>query len=132
MSRAGPPSAALAAAAAIVFLALGALLGLAAGRSSGITVGDVAVQVELDRGAFRGGGDPIESWIRRSASIVAGYYGHFPVARLTVRVMGERGGGVHGGKRCANPEAYIAGRPVQHGTEPQLRSGWLWVRTRAR
>src|SRR2546430_13641276 len=99
MSRAGPPSAALAAAAAIVFLALGALLGLAAGRSSGITVGDVAVQIELDRGAFRGGGDPIESWIRRSASIVAGYYGHFPVARLTVRVMAERGDGVHGGKR---------------------------------
>src|SRR5437763_1751241 len=61
MSRAGPPSAALAAAAAIVSLALGALLGLAAGRSSGITVGDVAVQIELDRGAFRGGGDAPEA-----------------------------------------------------------------------
>src|SRR5437016_4314493 len=127
MSRAGPPSAALAAAAAIVFLALGALLGLAAGRSSGITVGDVAVQIELDRGAFRGGGDPIESWIRRSASIVAGYYGHFPVARLTVRVMAERGEGVHGGKSFANPEAYIQVRLGQDVTEAQLLSDWVLV-----
>src|SRR5438270_13516738 len=127
MSRAGPPSAAFAAAAAIVFLALGALLGLAAGRSSGITVGDVAVQIELDRDAFRGGGDPIESWIRRSASIVAGYYGHFPVARLTVRVMAERGDGVHGGKSFANPGAYIQVRLGQDVTEAQLLSDWVLV-----
>src|SRR5437762_1034043 len=127
MSRAGPPSAALAAAAAIVFLALGALLGLAAGRSSGITVGDVAVQIELDRDAFSGGADPIESWIRRSASIVAGYYGHFPVARLTVRVMAERGDGVHGGKSFANPEAYIQVRLGQDVTEAQLLSDWVLV-----
>src|SRR5437763_13361104 len=127
MSRAGPPSAALAAAAAMVFLALGALLGLAAGRSSGITVGAVAVQIELDRGEFRGGGDPIESWIRRSASIVAGYYGHFPVARLTVRVMAERGDGVHGGKSFANPQAYIQVRLGQDVTEAQLLSDWVLV-----
>ena len=127
MSRAGPPSAALATAAVIVFLALGALLGLAAGRSSGITVGDVAVQIELDRDAFRGGGDPIESWIRRSASIVAGYYGHFPVARLTVRVMAERGDGVHGGKSFANPGAYIQVRLGQDVTEAQLLSDWVLV-----
>jgi hypothetical protein len=127
MPRAGPPSATLAAAAASVFLALGALLGLAAGRGSAITVGDVAVQIELDRGAFRGGGDPIEGWIRRSASIVAGYYGRFPVARLTVRVIAERGDGVHGGKSFANPEAYIQVRLGRDVTEAQLLSDWVLV-----
>jgi hypothetical protein len=127
MPLAGPPSPALAAAAAILFLALGALLGLAASGSSDITVGDTPVQIEVDRGAFRGGGDLIESWIRRSAGIVAGYYGHFPSARLTVRVIAEPGDGVHGGKSFANPEAFIQVRLGREVSEAQLLADWVLV-----
>ena len=127
MPRARPPSPALAAAAAILFLALGALLGLAASGSSDITVGDTTVQIELDRGAFRGGGDLIEGWIRRCAGIVAGYYGHFPAARLTVRVIAEHGDGVHGGKSFANPEAFIQVRLGRDVSEAQLLADWVLV-----
>jgi hypothetical protein len=127
MPRAGPPSLALAATAAILFLALGALLGLAASGRSDITVGDTPVQIEVDRGAFRGGGDLIESWIRRSAGIVAGYYGHFPAARLTVRVIAESGDGVHGGKSFANPEAFIQVRLGREVSEAQLLADWVLV-----
>jgi len=127
MPRAGPPSLALAAAAAILFVALGALLGLAASGSSDITVGNTPVQIEVDRRAFRGGGDLIESWIRRSAGIVAGYYGHFPAARLTVRVIAEPGDGVHGGKSFANPEAFIQVRLGREVSEAQLLADWVLV-----
>lgn len=127
MPRARPPSPALAAAAAILFLALGALLGLAASGSSDITVGDTTVQIEVDRGAFRGGGDLIEGWIRRCAGIVAGYYGHFPAARLTVRVIAEDGDGVHGGKSFANPAAFIQVRLGRDVSEPQLLADWVLV-----
>jgi hypothetical protein len=127
MPRAGPPSLALAAAAAILFVALGALLGLAASGSSDITVGDTPVRIEVDRGAFRGGGDLIESWIRRSAGIVAGYYGHFPAARLTVRVIAEPGDGVHGGKSFANPQAFIQVRLGREVSEAQLLADWVLV-----
>lgn len=127
MPRARPPSPALAAAAAILFLALGALLGLAASGSSDITVGDTTVQIEVDRGAFRGGGDLIEGWIRRCAGIVAGYYGHFPAARLTVRVIAEDGDGVHGGKSFANPAAFIQVRLGRDVSEAQLLADWVLV-----
>jgi hypothetical protein len=127
MPRAGLPSLALAAAAAILFVALGALLGLAASGSTDITVGDIPVQIEVDRRAFRGGGDLIESWIRRSAGIVAGYYGHFPAARLTVRVIAEPGDGVHGGKSFANPEAFIQVRLGREVSEAQLLADWVLV-----
>jgi hypothetical protein len=127
MPRARPPSPALAAAAAILFLALGTLLGLAAGGSSDITVGGTTVQIEVDRGAFPGGGDLIEGWIRRSAGIVAGYYGHFPAARLTVRVTAEHGDGVHGGKSFANPEAFIQVRLGREVSEAQLLADWVLV-----
>jgi hypothetical protein len=127
MPRAGLPSLALAAAAAILFVALGALLGLAASGSSDITVGDTPVRIEVDRGAFRGGGDLIESWIRRSAGIVAGYYGHFPAARLTVRVIAEPGDGVHGGKSFANPQAFIQVRLGREVSEAQLLADWVLV-----
>ena len=128
MQRAGPPSPALAAAAAIIYLALGALLALAAaGRGRDIWVGDAAVHIEFDPGAFRGGGGEIEDWIGRSGGIVAGYYGHFPAARLTVQVIAERGDGIHGGKSYANPGAFIQVRLGREVSEAQLLADWVLV-----
>ncbi len=127
MPRSGPPSPALAAAAAIIFLALGTLLTLAAAHGGNdITVGNVPVHIDLNPGAFRGQGE-IEGWIRRSAGIVADYYGRFPARRLTVQVVAETGDGVHGGTTFANPDALIrvrVGREVSHA---QLLSDWVLV-----
>ena len=126
MQRAWPAGTA-AAAAAIAHLALGAPPASAAATPNDIRIDGAAIHVELEPRAFRDGGDAVREWIRRSASIVAGYYGRFPATRLTVRVMAEAGEGVHGGKSFANPDASIR---VQVGREvrgAQLLSDWVLV-----
>ncbi|TLY86067.1 MAG: M1 family metallopeptidase [Gammaproteobacteria bacterium] len=126
MPRAWPAGTA-AAAAAIAHLALGAPPASAAATPNDIRIDGAAIHVELEPRAFRDGGDAVREWIRRSASIVTGYYGRFPATRLTVRVMAEAGEGVHGGKSFANPDASIR---VQVGREvrgAQLLSDWVLV-----
>ena len=128
MPRAGSPSPALAAAAAVIFLTLGALLALAAAQpSSDLTVRDATVHIDFDPGAFRAGGDGIREWVERSAKIVAGYYGRFPAARLTVRVIAEGGDGVQGGQTFANPDGLIRVRVGRDASPAQLQADWMLV-----
>ena len=128
MSRAGSPSPTLAATAAISFLALGALLALAAARGGDdITVGHVSVHIDFDPAAFRARGDVIREWIERSVGIVSGYYGRFPVPRLTVRGIAESGDGVRGGQSFANPDAFIRVRAGRDVSRAQLLSDWVMV-----
>jgi hypothetical protein len=127
MQRARPARTA-AATAAIAQLALGVPLALAATTTANdLTVGGAAIHVEVEPRAFRDGGDAIRGWIRRSANIVAGYYGRFPTTRLTVRVIAEAGDGVHGGKSFANPDAFIRVQVGREVTQAQLLADWVLV-----
>ena len=122
------PGPALAAAAALLFIALGVLLSLAAAHpESDITVAGATVHIDFDPGAFSAGGEVIREWIERSARIVTGYYGRFPAERLTVRVIAEGGEGVHGGQSFANPNAFIRVRVGREASRAQLRSDWVLV-----
>jgi len=117
-----------AAAAAIAHLALGAPPALAAPTTANdITVDGAAIHIEFEPGAFRDGGDGVRGWIRRSANIVAGYYGRFPTTRVTVQVIAEAGDGVHGGKSFANPDAFIRVQLGREVTEAQLLADWVLV-----
>jgi hypothetical protein len=117
-----------AAAAAIAHLALGAPPALAAPTTANdITVDGAAIHIEFEPGAFRDGGAAVRGWIRRSANIVAGYYGRFPTARVTVQVIAEAGEGVHGGKSFANPNAFIRVQLGREVTEAQLLADWVLV-----
>ncbi len=117
-----------AAAAAIAHLALGAPPALAASTTANdITVDGAAIHIEFEPGAFRDGGDGVRGWIRRSANIVAGYYGRFPTTRVTVQVIAEAGDGVHGGKSFANPDAFIRVQLGREVTEAQLLADWVLV-----
>ncbi|HSY05886.1 MAG TPA: hypothetical protein VK803_08055 [Steroidobacteraceae bacterium] len=92
-----------------------------------LSVGGASIQLAFDPSAFSAGAGPIVEWAQRSAYIVAGYYGRFPAARATVRIVAEPGGGVHGGKTFANPDGFIrvtAGREV---SDAQLRADWVLV-----
>ena len=126
MPRAWPAGTA-AAAAAITHLALGAPPASAAATPNDIRIDGAAIHVELEPRAFRDGGDAVREWIRRSASIVSGYYGRFPATRLTVRVMAEAGEGVHGGKSFANPDASIRVQVGREVSGAQLLSDWVLV-----
>jgi hypothetical protein len=117
-----------AAAAAIAHLALGAPTAFAAPTTANdITVDGAAIKVEFEPGAFRDGGDAVRGWIRRSANIVAGYYGRFPTTRVTVQVIAQAGDGVHGGKSFANPDAFIRVQLGREVTEAQLLADWVLV-----
>jgi hypothetical protein len=115
--------AAVATAAASLVLSAGTA---GAGGGAEINVAGAAVHVDFDRSDF-GGGDAILAWVRRSAQIVAAYYGRFPAAAVTVRLEPVAGAGVHGGQTFANPNAFIRVRLGREVTAAQLLSDWVLV-----
>ena len=68
------------------------------GGATNLSVAGAAVQVDFDAGAFSLGAQPLLEWVRRSATIVSGYYGRFPTTRLELQLQPQSGGGVQGGQ----------------------------------
>lgn len=94
---------------------------------SELSVAGAALRVDFDPRAFSGGGAQLTEWVRRSADIVAGYYGAFPVRSVTVRLVAESGDGVRGGKTFANPSGFIRVQLGRDVTAAQLTSDWVLV-----
>ncbi|HEY6823985.1 MAG TPA: hypothetical protein VI195_06060 [Steroidobacteraceae bacterium] len=92
-----------------------------------LQVGGALLELDFERGAFGSGAPQILEWVRRSADIVARYYGRFPAARVTVRLVPMDDGGVHGGKTFANPRAYIRVQLGREVTAQQLLGDWVLV-----
>ena len=92
-----------------------------------LTVDGVRLRVDLGSGGFEAGSDALLSWVRRSAGIVAAYYGVFPVQRATIELRPEAGAGVQGGSTYANPDALIRVRVGREVTAAQLESDWVMV-----
>ena len=109
-----------------------AAAGLLAGRSAradttDIEVAGARVRVDFQPAAFPGNGAEVLAWVRRSAQIVRGYYGRFPISPLTLRIVTEGGDGVQGGTTYANPDAYIRVRLGREVTAAQLKADWVLV-----
>jgi hypothetical protein len=92
-----------------------------------LQVAGAEVHLTFDAREFRGGAPPILDWARRSADIVAQYYGRFPTSRLTLRLVPQAGAGVHGGKTFANPDAFIRVQLGSEVTAQQLLGDWVLV-----
>lgn len=92
-----------------------------------LQVAGAALQLDFDPNTFAGGAPQIFAWARRSADIVAHYYGRFPTARVTVRLVPQPGDGVHGGKTFANPDAFIRVQLGREVTSQQLLADWVLV-----
>jgi hypothetical protein len=90
-------------------------------------VANAQLQLDFDPNTFAGGAPQIFEWVRRSADIVAHYYGRFPTARVTVRLVTQPGGGVHSGKTFANPDAFIRVELGREVTAQQLLADWVLV-----
>jgi len=102
--------------------------GAASARAaSELTVDGARLRVELDSDDFNAGSDALLSWVRRSAGIVAAYYGGFPTPRATIELRSGPGTGVQGGSTYANPDALIRVRVGREVTEAQLESDWVMV-----
>lgn len=92
-----------------------------------LDVGGVAITVDFADTDFANGTEPLGAWIKRSAAIVAAYYGHFPVSRLSIRVSSSLGGGVHHGTTFGEPRPFIrisVGRDV---SPEELHNDWVLV-----
>jgi len=92
-----------------------------------LTVDGVRLRVERGSGEFDAGTDALLSWVRRSAGIVAAYYGGFPTQRATIELRPGPGAGVQGGSTYANPDALIRVRVGRGVTAAQLESDWVMV-----
>lgn len=92
-----------------------------------VAVAGALVRVDFDRAAFADGGVELLAWVRRSAQIVARYYGRFPEHPLDLRVIAESGDGVQGGTTYANPAAFMRLRLGRAVTPAQLRADWVLV-----
>jgi hypothetical protein len=110
----------------IVVLALGAC-SRGATAATDLEVAGAKIHLELDAGDFSSGAAPLAEWVRRSAGIVAGYYGRFPVKELRLRVRSESGAGVQGGRTFANPDAFIEVRVGRDVSARQLLDDWVLV-----
>lgn len=92
-----------------------------------LTVDGVHIQVDDDPREFAGGADLILNWVRRSADIVAAYYGGFPSTQLRLRLRPEPGAGVQGGKTFAAHGAFIEVRLGRQVSTAQLSADWVLV-----
>lgn len=104
----------------------------AAGAASQSTVRELAVdgvrlRVELGSDEFNAGSDALLTWVRRSAAIVAAYYGAFPTPQATIELRPGAGAGVQGGSTYADPDALIRVRVGREVTAAQLESDWVMV-----
>ncbi len=91
------------------------------------SVDGVRLHVDLGTDEFAAGSETLYEWVRRSARIVAAYYGGFPVAAATIEVRPRSGAGVQGGSTYADPDALIRVRVGREVTDAQLRSDWVMV-----
>jgi hypothetical protein len=112
-------------AAAVLTLSLPSACG--AEQSVRLSVAGASLEVQLEDGTARANNDPLLAWVRRSADIVSGYYGRFPVRTGTVRVEERDGDGVQGGTTWANPDALIRVRVGREVSDAQLLADWVLV-----
>jgi hypothetical protein len=92
-----------------------------------VQVAGAAIHVDFEPGEFALGAGPLLEWVRRSANIVAGYYGRFPTARLELRLQPESGAGVQGGQTFGGHGAFMRVRVGRDVTPAQLTADWVLV-----
>jgi hypothetical protein len=66
-------------------------------------------------------------WIERSATIVSGYYGGFPLAEVAIQVSGGQGERVMNGRTFGAPHALIEMKVGRGVSAQALRDDWVLV-----
>ena len=91
-----------------------------------IAVGGATLSVSY-RGDFRLPEAVLAAWIRRSAEVIAGYYGRFPVDRVRLDVVGVGGAGVRSGKAFGDRGAYLRVMVGEASDIADLKKDWIMV-----
>ena len=69
----------------------------------------------------------LRQWIERSARIVADYYGRFPAPLVLLKIQGDSGGGVHGGRTTNESGLLIEVSVGRNATAGELADDWVLV-----
>jgi hypothetical protein len=97
---------------------------------------DDASQIQVGRASFtvswRGSaadiGQPaLLEWIKRSATIVSGYYGEFPLDRVAIQVSTGEGDKVMNGRTFGAPHAFIELKVGRRVSAQTLHDDWVLV-----
>ena len=102
-------------------------IGTACAATRQFTIALAEVRLDVDDTAFHAGADPIVAWVKRSADIVAGYYGQFPTSTLRVQVVPEEGYNVRSGKTWGHNGGFIRVQVGRDVTDAQLHNDWVLV-----
>lgn len=97
------------------------------GSATDLRVDGTLVHVILDADDFRAGAPELLEWVRRSAVIVAGYYGAFPASVLDIRISAVDGTGVRSGRASADPLPAIRLRVGREVSREELLKDWVMV-----
>jgi hypothetical protein len=92
-----------------------------------LRVGGALIRITLDADDYPIGTAELVEWVRRSATIVAGYYGTFPVASVAIRVAAVAGSGVRNGRASADPSPRIQLRVGRAVSSDELLNDWVLV-----
>ncbi|RAI29315.1 hypothetical protein CH339_03245 [Rhodobium orientis] len=91
-----------------------------------IAVGGATLSVAY-RGDFSLPEAALAAWIRRSAEVIAGYYGRFPVDHVRLDVIGVDGTGVRSGKAFGDRGAYLRVMVGEASDVADLKKDWIMV-----
>jgi hypothetical protein len=69
----------------------------------------------------------LAAWVQRSAKIVAGYYGRFPVTQVELTVAAWPGGGVRNGRTVRDVHSRIMVHVGVEVSDAELRDDWVLV-----
>jgi hypothetical protein len=92
-----------------------------------LTVAGAVIHLDFEPENFSRGAAPLLEWVRRSANIVAGYYGRFPTTRLELQLQMQSGAGVQGGQTFGGRGAFMRVRVGRDVTRAQLMADWVLV-----
>jgi hypothetical protein len=90
-------------------------------------VDGVSLALDFADADFAHGTEPLTAWVKRSAGIVAAYYGHFPVPQLRIRVSSVEGSGVHHGTTYGAHGGFIRITVGRDATADELLNDWVLV-----
>jgi hypothetical protein len=85
------------------------------------------IQLFIEDKPFPLGSEPLEEWVSRSATIVANYYGRFPVAEVFLAIRGRPGRSVRNGSALGQAGAVINVNVGLSSRQQDLHRDWVLI-----
>ena len=108
----------------VIFL-LPLLAASAREMNSTILIGSSRLDIVVEKGQFDLNKDGLLDWVRSAAESVAGYYGHFPLPRVLIRVTPGEGKGVGHGMTFGESGGLVTIRVGAETRSTDFRSDWM-------